>query len=157
MATTGRRPPTANPAGEGNAVLLGYPHIEVAIRQALVHLLQSGSLGHSCRDAHNAAVFFRDINQRIGEDLGIGRGIASVFLDDARFVVKCAGTMPLGGVVLGELPALALFGDNLHDDRTFDVLDILEDIQHEGEIMPIKGAKELETQFLEDHSRFCCA
>ena len=131
-------------------MLFGNAHVEVAFRETLVHLFQACAFSHGRGDAHDALIFFGQFDQGVGEDFCIGGGIASVFRDGAGGIIKGARTVPLGRIVLRIFPALALFGDDLHNDRAFDTLDILKYVHEQGKIMPVKGTKELEAQFLED-------
>src|SRR5581483_2337532 len=110
--------------GEGHAMLLSYAHIEVAVGQALVHLFEAGTFGHRRRNAHNALIFFININQGVSENCCVRWRIARVFLDNARLVIKRASAMLLGRIVLRELPTFAFFSDDLHNNRAFNAFDV---------------------------------
>src|SRR5579885_1207059 len=107
----------SQPTGEGDGVLLGNAHVKVAVGEAFVQLLETGSLGHRRRDANNGDVPLGQFNQRVGEDISIVRGVARVLLDGAGLEVEGAGAVPLGRIFFGKLPALALLRDHLYNDR----------------------------------------
>src|SRR6266487_3434313 len=78
--------------------------------------------------------------------------ISCVFLDGTCRNIICARTMPLCRVFFRKLPAFALLCDDLNHYRSFNLFDILKNIQHEWQIMSIKRAKKLESKFFKNHA-----
>ena len=131
-------------------MLLRDPNIEVAFGKALTKFLKARSLCHRCGDAHNIFIVFSERDKRISEHILIGWRIIWILFDFARFIIVCPRSMPLRRVTFGNFPTFAFFGDNLHHDRAFYLLHVLEDIQHLFHIVTIKRSEEFEAKFLKN-------
>ena len=63
--------------GEGHRVLLGDADIEAALREFLAEQVEPGARRHRRRDRDDALVLLGFLDQRFGEDAGVGRAPSS--------------------------------------------------------------------------------
>ena len=103
--------------GEGDRVLLGDAHVEAAAGKFLGEEIEPGARRHRSGDGDDTAVFLRLGDQRVGEDLGVGRRLGVRLLHLAGEHIELADAVIFILAGLGGRVALALLGHYMDEDR----------------------------------------
>ena len=93
------------------------------------------------------------VDQALGEHVGVGRGVGWRLGLRAGDDVELADAVILVGAGFGGFVALALFGDDVDEDRAaLGVADVVEDVDQVVDIVAVDGADVEEAEFLEQRS-----
>ncbi len=141
------------PRGEGYRVLFTNAHIEKPFREALAEIHQAGAIGHGRGDGHDLGVFLGQAHQGVAKDFGVGRHLADTLLDHAGIGVEAAQAVKAGGVRFRRLIALALGGEDVHQNGAPQLLDVLQDFDEVIQAVAFHRPQVGEFEGLEEHTR----
>ncbi len=139
--------------GEGDRMLFGDGHVEVAIRVLLAEFHQSGALAHGGGDADQLLVFRRHVAQPLAEDGGEG-GLAAAALGQGALVgIEFGDGVITDGVFLRRLVALALFGLDVEQLGPLEIAHVAQGLDQGVDIVAVDGADVVEAELLEQGAR----
>jgi hypothetical protein len=136
--------------GEGDRVLLGDADVEGAVREALAEHVDAGAGGHGGGDGDDLRVAFGVLDQLGREHLLVLRRVRLRLRLLSGDDVELLHAVQFVGRVLGELPAVSFFGDDVDQHRP--VLDLLDVLQHADQVVhvvPVDRADVVEAELLE--------
>mmetsp|Transcript_12361 Transcript_12361/g.40588 ORF Transcript_12361/g.40588 Transcript_12361/m.40588 type:complete len:214 (-) Transcript_12361:709-1350(-) len=133
-------------------MLLGDANVEGALREPLAELVHAGAAGHGCGDGHHRAVGGGDVDERVGEDGGVGRS------GGGGGQLLAGGDVELGNAVVlvrGSLRgrvALALVGLNVQQHRlpSAAVADVFKDGDQVVQVVAVDGPDVVKAELLEE-------
>ena len=134
-------------------MLLGNTHVKVAGGETAVELHHARALAHGRRDAHQARIVLGHVAQPLTKHLGEGGFGFCVGLDQPHRRVKLARAVVGHRVGLGQLVALAFFGDHVQELRAFEVLDIFQRGDEGFKVMAVNRADVVEAKCLKQRGR----
>src|SRR5712691_9713501 len=132
-------------------MLLGDAHVEVAIRQEALQLVERGTFGHGRRNPDDRRITPGELHERIAEHLLVVRRRTGLLFQLTRFRVVRTRAVELGRIILGELPAAPLLGDHLNEDWPGEGLGLAEDLDQVRCVVSVERAQERKTELLENH------
>mmetsp|Transcript_12641 Transcript_12641/g.32016 ORF Transcript_12641/g.32016 Transcript_12641/m.32016 type:complete len:472 (-) Transcript_12641:935-2350(-) len=143
------------PGGEGDGVLLGDAHVKGALGEAPAELVDPRAARHRRRDRDDLLVVLRVFDERVGEDVGVGR------LPLGSLVLVAGGNVKLWHAVVlvrggdgGRVAeALLRFDVEQHGLVVAAVADVLEDRHEVGQVVPVYRADVVEAELLEQVAR----
>ncbi len=117
--------------GEGHRVLFGDADVEAPLRKFVAEQVEPGSRRHGGGDGDDTVVGFGFLDQRFGEDAGIGRRGRLRFHLGAGDDIELGDAVPLVLGLLGRQIAVTLLGHGVNQDRSrfLAVADVLQDRQ----------------------------
>jgi len=131
-------------------MLFRDPHIEGAVGENPLKLVDTGAAGHGGRNCDDLVVFAGFLDQRFREHAGIAWGIRF------RLVLFAGDDVELGDAVIfvvrafRELVTLALLGDHVHQDRSFvGIAHVAQDRQQMVQIVAVDRPDIIEAEFFE--------
>ena len=126
--------------GEGDGVLFGNAHVNklLACRGAKLGC-KAHDVGRSGRDAHDLRIALDSGVECLARNIGIGARCGLARVARAKFAAGChiegSHMMPVFGVALGRLKALALGGRDVQHDGVIDVAQLLQRIDQRLDIV----------------------
>ena len=139
--------------GERHGVLLGDAHVEGALRELPGEQVEPGAGRHRRGDRHDLVVLARRLDQALAEHLGVGRrvGLGCHLRAGDHVEPVDAVVLVVGG--LGRRIALALPGDDVHQDRpVLGVAHVLQHREQHVEIVAVDRADVVEAELLEQRA-----
>ena len=121
-------------------MLLGDPGIEKPVRKPFPEKRQPGAFGHGRGHGHDAAVFLSPFNQSVSKNLGVTRRQGCFLFDRPGLHLKGPDPVKMNRVFLRRAVALAFFGQNMNQDRSFQVLAVGKGFNELIEAMPANRA-----------------
>src|SRR5260370_26078333 len=110
-------------------MLFSDANIEVAFWKTLVHLLQACTLGHGSRNTNDSFIFLSYFYKSIGKNFRVRWWVIEIFLNNTCSIIIGTRPMPLGRIVLSVFPTFAFFCHDLYNYRTFNMFNILKNIE----------------------------
>ena len=126
--------------GKGHGVLLGNAHVDklLACRGAKLGC-KAHDVGRGGRDAHDLRIALDGGAERLARNIGIGARCGLARVARAKFAAGChiegPHMMPVLGVALGWLKALALGGGDMQHDGMIDIAQLLQRIDQRLDIV----------------------
>ncbi len=146
--------PLAGQAGrEGHGVLLGDADVVGPVREGRLALDQAGPLQHGGGDGHHLVVGLHLLDERLGEEVGVGLGGRLLHRLAGGHVEEGEAVAARGRVRLGRVVALALLGDDVEEDRIAEPGQLLEGLHQRRHVVAVGRADVVEAQPLEHHPR----
>ncbi len=139
--------------GEGDRVLLGDADVVGAVRQLARQLVDAGAAAHRRGDADDLGVFLGQPDQRLGEHVGVARDRPLFLLPLAGEDVERRHAVILDRLFFRRRVALALAGNHVDQRRVLDLLDVVESLDHLGQVVAVDRPDVLEAQRLEEKAR----
>ena len=139
--------------GEGERVLFGDAHIEVAFRVFLGETHHAGALAHRRRDRHQLVAAGGHVAQPVSEYLGIRELAAALAGLDTGHVVELADTVVQDGIGFGQLVAVALLRDHVQEFRTRQFPQVFQRRDQRIEVVTVDRAVIMEAELLEQRAR----
>ena len=138
---------------KGHGMLLGDTNIKKAFGKGLGKGLESGSLGHGCRDRHNTLIFSRKLNHGISKDFRIGRRFFLMGNIIARCDFKRPNAMKIRRVALCRRITFAFFRRDVKQDRLGHLLYVPECVDQVVQPMTLDGTKIFKLERFKEHPR----
>ncbi len=136
--------------GERHRMLLGDADIEHPIGKDRFHSVEPSPVRHGRGNADDLRVATRLLDQRVGEDTGVGGRVGLGLRLRARDHVKRGNAVVLVIGRFGRRIALALLGHHVHEHRAvLHVAHILQDRQKMVEIVAVDRPDVVEAELLE--------
>ena len=134
--------------GKDHGVLFGDAHIEVALGMMRPEEIEAGAVGHGGGDGHDALVLVGQLDERVGEDLGVGEladrlglaGFGIVGPEAVKFLLP----------VERRLEAAALLREHVQQDRVVFGLEELEGLDQQRKVVAVDGAEVLQAELLKE-------
>ena len=134
-------------------MFLGNPDVVVAVWHRLLEGFQAGAARHGSGDTHHRGVFLAESDHGLAEDvLPVGWGAGLRRMGRAGADIVRPGAMKFFGMGLGSLETLALFGEDVKDDRLRTVFGVFEHSQEGGEIVAVDRADVTQAHLLENQA-----
>ena len=126
--------------GKGHGVFLGNAHIDELFAGGSAKLgCKAHDVGRGGRDAHDLRIAFDGGAERLARNIGIGPRRRFARMARAELAPSChvkgAYVVPVLGVVLGRLKALALGGRDVEHDGVVDVAQLLQRVDQRLDIV----------------------
>ena len=135
---------------ERHRMLLGDADVEDAVGKLALHPIEPGPVGHGGGNGDDLLVPARFVDQRVGENPGVGGRVGLWLGLGAGNDVERGDAMILVVGGLGRGIALALLGHHVHEHRTaLHVAHILQDRQQMVEIVAVDRPDVIEAELLE--------
>ena len=137
-------------SGKRHRMLLGNADVEHPLGKDRLHSVQSGPVRHGGGNADDFGVATRFLDQRVGEDTGIGGRVGLGLRLGAGDDIKRRNAMVLVVGRLGRRIALALLGHHVDEHGSvLHVANVLQDRQKMVEIVAVDWSDIIEAELLE--------
>ena len=141
---------TGQTCGESDRVLFGNAHVKVAARKTLVKFDHARAFSHGGGDGHQTRVSLGHVAQPLAKNMHEA-GLAGCAFGEALSGVELGrGRVVLHGVGLGELVAIALFGDHMQELRAALATQVFQGGNQRFQVMAIDRANVIKTKFFKD-------
>ena len=148
------QPLQGHPGGESYGMLFGYPDIKKPLGKPLGKEIQTGSFRHGGRNGHDPQILFRQVNDGLPEDLGIGGDSGSfLWTFTFGFQVKRSHAVEKGGIFFGRPVTFSLGGQHMDQHRGPDMTDVLKSGDQIFQPVAFHRPHIIEMQSGEKHSR----
>ena len=140
------------PRREGHRVLFGDADIEKALRIGLGEKVEAGSRGHGGGDRNDPRVLGGFLDQRVAENLGESGRLGGRLVLRAGGDVEFDHAVILVGRRLGRGIALALFGDDMQQDRPAFIAQPFKHVDQQPDVVTVDRAGVAKPHLLEQNS-----
>ena len=134
-------------------MLLRDPDVVKPGRDFLLEEIESGPVGHGCRHSDKIRILPGKLHDRIAKDLRVGgSGFGFLWRLSRGLVERIDAVEPLD-ILLGGCVSLSLLRGHVDEDRTVQILHLIEDPDELGHIVAVDRAEIPEPEGFEEHSR----